>query len=101
MNKSPNERINNLIEYLPERDIVIARRLVNQRNFNDLKSLVDSAIYKTEKTLDETQEIEVDLSKMEELKQEVDNYLIILGEPEDEVLEDYEDVLDEEDDWDV
>mgnify|MGYP006966733187 CR=1 FL=1 len=42
--KSPNKKINELVQYLPEKDKNIALKLIAKRDFNSLKELVDSCI---------------------------------------------------------
>ena len=45
------ETIRRLIVYLPKRDIQLGYKFLNRRDFDSLKELIDSAIYKVEKNL--------------------------------------------------
>ena len=45
------ERMKALMDSLPERDIPLGHKFLNERDFDSLKELVDSAIYKVKKSL--------------------------------------------------
>jgi hypothetical protein len=84
---TPTERIVKLIPQLPAKDIPIAERFVEARDFCSLKELVDSAIYKvkkSQKSLEPKEEYKnIDLEELSRLKSEVDSYLVILGDDEE------------------
>ena len=83
----PVERMKALIDSLPEKDIPLGYKFLNERDFDSLKELVDSAIYKVKKSLksDNPREeyIKVNLEDLNMLKSEVDMYIIQLEIPED------------------
>ena len=83
----PVERMKALMDSLPERDIPLGHKFLNERDFDSLKELVDSAIYKVKKSLksDNTREEyrKVNLVDLNMLKSEVDMYIIQLEIPED------------------
>ena len=77
------ERINNLINSLPKRDIPIGFAYLDCRDFDSLQELIDSAIIRTKKNIhsDNPKEeyINVDLDNLNELKAEVDTYSVQLN----------------------
>ena len=81
---TPTERIVKLVPQLPAKDIPIAERLIRDRDFCNLKKLIDSAIYKVKKSqrsLEPKEEYKnIDLEELSRLKSEVDSYLVLLGE---------------------
>ena len=83
----PVERIKALMDSLPERDIPLGHKFLNERDFDSLKELVDSAIYKVKKSLKSDNPKEeyrkVNLEDLNMLKSEVDMYIIQLEIPED------------------
>ena len=82
------ETIRRLIVYLPKRDIQLGYKFLNRRDFDSLKELLDSAIYKVEKNLasenPKDEYINLDLDMMNELQQEVYLYAINLELPDNE-----------------
>ena len=82
------ETIRRLIVYLPKRDIQLGYKFLNRRDFDSLKELIDSAIYKVEKNLasenSKDEYINLDLDMMNELQQEVYLYAINLELPDNE-----------------
>ena len=82
------ETIRRLIVYLPKRDIQLGYKFLNRRDFDSLKELIDSAIYKVEKNLasenPKDEYINLDLDMMNELQQEVYLYAINLQLPDNE-----------------
>ena len=82
------ETIRRLIAYLPKRDIQLGYKFLNRRDFDSLKELIDSAIYKVEKNLasenPKDEYINLDLDMMNELQQEVYLYAINLELPDNE-----------------
>ena len=87
----PVERMKALIDSLPERDIPLGHKFLNKRDFDSLKELVDSAIYKVKKNLksDNPREeyMKVNLEDLNMLKSEVDMYIIQLEIPEDDMYD--------------
>lgn len=96
MKKSPNKTINNLINKLPLKDISIAKKLIEKRDFNSLFELVNSAIIKIEKSLyiDQvnSEYINLDIEALYELQNTINNYLILTGDYEDYEDEDYSNI---------
>ena len=85
----PVERIKALMDSLPERDMPLGHKFLNERDFDSLKELVDSAIYKVKKSLKSDNPKEeyrkVNLEDLNMLKSEVDMYIIQLEIPEDDM----------------
>ena len=83
----PVERMKALMDSLPEKDIPLGYKFLNERDFDSLKELIDSAIYKVKKSLksDNPKEeyMKVNLEDLNMLKSEVDMYIIQLEIPED------------------
>lgn len=82
----PVERMRALMSSLPERDIPLGHKFLNERDFDSLKELIDSAIYKVRRSLksDNPKEeyLKVNLEDLSRLKSEVDMYIIQLEMPE-------------------
>ena len=82
------------MDSLPERDIPLGNRFLSDRNFESLKELVDSAIYKIKKNLrtDNPREeyLKIDLEDLSKLKLEVDLYLSMIVLSEDIFRDDNE-----------
>lgn len=82
----PIERIRKLLNSLPKGDQSLGEQFIQSRDFEQLKELVDSAIYKTRKSIrSETPKqeyLEVDLTELSRLKAEVDVYLTLLEVPD-------------------
>lgn len=78
-NKNLLDKIKELIPSLPSRDIQLGYDFLNKRDFESLKDLIDSAIYKVEKNMksDTPKEeyTKVNLDELIELKLEVSVYL--------------------------
>ena len=87
----PVERIKALIDSLPEKDIPLGHKFLNERDFDSLKELVDSAIYKVKKSLKSDnprdEYMKVNLEDLNMLKSEVDMYIIQLKIPEDDMYD--------------
>ena len=83
----PVERMKALMDSLPERDIPLGYKFLNERDFDSLKELVDSAIYKVKKSLKNgnprEEYMKVNLEDLNMLKSEIDMYIIQLEIPED------------------
>ena len=92
----PVKRMKALMCSLPERDIPLGHKFLNERNFDSLKELVDSAIYKVKRSLksDNPKEeyLKVNIEDLSRLKSEVDMYIVQWGIPEDDMYnEDFDD----------
>ena len=92
----PVKRMKALMCSLPERDIPLGHKFLNERNFDSLKELVDSAIYKVKRSLksDNPKEeyLKVNLEDLSRLKSEVDMYIVQWEIPEDDMYdEDFDD----------
>ena len=92
----PVKRMKALMCSLPERDIPLGHKCLNERNFDSLKELVDSAIYKVKRSLksDNPKEeyLKVNLEDLSRLKSEVDMYIVQWEIPEDDMYnEDFDD----------
>ena len=87
----PVERMKALMNSLPEKDIPLGYKFLNERDFDSLKELVDSAIYKVKKSIksDNPREeyMKVNLEDLDVLKSEVDMYIIQLKIPEDDMYD--------------
>lgn len=97
-NKEPVDRIRALIPSLPDRDVELAYKFLNNRDFEPLQLLVDSALVRVKKGLSKEnpkeEYLKADLGEMRKLKSEVDAYCEALELPEQE--EEYEDFSSEE-----
>ena len=84
----PIERMRKLLNSLPKSDITLGEQFIQSRDFESLKDLVDSAIYKTRKNIrsenPKEEYLEVDLTELSNLKAEVDVYLTQLEVPTNE-----------------
>ena len=85
----PVKRMKVLMCSLPERDIPLGHKFLNERDFDSLKELIDSAIYKVRRSLksDNPKEeyLKVKLEDLSRLKSEVDMYIVQLEIPEDDI----------------
>ena len=90
----PIERIRKLLDSLPESDVNLGEQFIQSRDFESLKDLVDSAIFKTRKNVKsenpKQEYLDVDLTELSNLKAEVDVYLTQLEVPNNEWEEDIE-----------
>lgn len=96
--KNPTQRIKSLLQYLPSKDVPLGERLLEKRDIEQLKMLIDSALYLTKKNqvkedIPEKYRL-INAEKLEELKSEVDNYHSLLANIFEE--EEYESELDGE-----
>lgn len=91
----PVERMKALMVSLPERDVPLGHKFLNERDFDSLKELIDSAIYKVRRSLksDNPKEeyLKISLEDLSRLKSEVNMYIVQLGIPEDDTYEDFND----------
>lgn len=83
-------RITALISSLPEKDTSLGFNFLRERDFDSLKALVDSALYKVKKSRNDEnpreEYLKVNLAELRKLKTEVDVYVAQL-----EPFEDYYD----------
>lgn len=83
-------RITALISSLPEKDTSLGFNFLRERDFDSLKALVDSALYKVKKSRNDEnpreEYLKVNLTELRKLKTEVDVYVARL-----EPFEDYYD----------
>ena len=92
----PVKRMKALMCSLPERDIPLGHKFLNERSFDSLKELVDSAIYKVKRSLKsgnpKEEYLKVNLEDLSRLKSEVDMYIVQWEIPEDDMYnEDFDD----------
>ena len=82
------DKIKNLIKCLPSKDINIGEKFYNNRDFQSLQELIDSAIYKIEKNNEKEtpnpQLLNLDMESLVLLKTEVDNIVIQLSMEDNE-----------------
>lgn len=96
--KGVTQRIKSLLKYLPEKDIKLGEELLEKRDIEGLKMLIDSALYLTNKN--SIKEVIpdkykfIDVEKLTDLKSEVDNYFTLLANILEE--DEYESELDGE-----
>lgn len=87
-----------LLNSLPKSDITLGEQFIQSKDFESLKDLVDSAIFKTRKNIKsenpKQEYLDVDLTELSNLKAEVDVYLTQLEVPSNEWEEDLEDDYD-------
>ena len=80
---TPVKKITNLIKYLPYKDIAIAEKFLKTRQFENLKEIVDSDIYKVIKDRKKEESIQkyihIDLDALYSLQSELSAYLLLLG----------------------
>ena len=85
----PVKRMKALMCSLPERDIPLGHKFLKERDFDSLKELIDSAIYKVKRSLksDNPKEeyLRVNLEDLSRLKSEVDMYIVQWEIPEDDM----------------
>ena len=110
MSKSKNalEFIKNNITSLPSKDVRLAQLFLDNRNFHHLQELVDSALYKINKSLKSANPKEeykyLDVDTIEELAVMIDDYIMLvygesirmnasdLIDEDDEMYNDFEDI---------
>lgn len=101
MEKSPSSTIKELLDCLPKSEIYYAEKYYNLRDFQSLKEIIDSTIYKIRKNLGsdsiKDEYLSIDLDDIYTLQAKVAEYLLLLDEVEgededltDEDIENYE-----------
>jgi hypothetical protein len=72
------DKISNLLNYLPLKDQSLGQKFLEDRNYEGLKDLVDSALYMANKATEEgnitSSYFNCDLDGLEDLQVEVDAY---------------------------
>jgi hypothetical protein len=72
------DKIEQGIEYLPEKDISIARQLLEERDFEELIFLVESSLYKINDNINSShpkeEYLDIDLEKLEYLLDNLNDY---------------------------
>lgn len=95
----PVDRMRVLITSLPEKDIPLGNKFLDTRDFDSLKELVDSAVYKVKKGLrNETLKdkyANINFEFLRKLKSEVDTYVELLDGSSDDFYSELECELDE------
>lgn len=74
------QNIDKLINSLPEKDRVLGRKFFEKGEYQDLKDLVDSSIYRINKNLKSTkvkvEYVDIDLDDLHTLRSEIDLYIV-------------------------
>lgn len=103
---NPVKKITDLCKYLPEKDRFYAEAFIIRRDFISLRDLVNSSMRKVEKNYTKEKPnkdlLDVDFDKLRSLLNNIDDYLILLGEDMEMFSDDddiYEEVETNEDDW--
>lgn len=82
---TPTQRIKQLLKHIPAKDIPYATKFFSERNFELLRDIVKSDIQILLKKKDDSLEEQID--NLRELKAEIDSYLLLLGEEDDDLIE--------------
>lgn len=89
----PVERMRKLLCHLPNSDQQLGEQFIQSRDFESLKELVDSAIFKIRRNLrsenPKQEYLDIDLTELSRLKSEVDVYLTQLQITEGDYYEEY------------
>lgn len=78
---TPIKKIKSLVNQLPERDIILANKFINERKFSDLRDIVKADIAVL--NLDEKNITSERVDALMQLKAELDSYIMLI-EPDDE-----------------
>ena len=93
MSTATLSNIKKLIANLPNKDVSLGYKFLDERNFESLQSLVDSALVKVRRNqvADNPKEEYkgLDLEALDTLKAEIDSYCMLLGidEPDDDFVD--------------
>lgn len=83
---SPIKIIEELIPFLPKKDIDLGHKFLKNRDFESLKMLVDSALIKVRNGLRKAnpkeEYLSIDIDNLQTLKAEIDTYYSMLELPE-------------------
>ena len=88
-----------MLQCLPQRDIQLANKFLNDRSFKSLLEIVDSDIYLVRKNLakevPDEEYVDIDLDSLLQLRSDISEYMSYLVLPEEDDLgyqffEDYE-----------
>lgn len=92
---NPIEKMGALMSSLPEKDVPLGHKFLKERDFEALRDLVDSAVYKVKKNMNsecpEDRYLNVDFKSLMGLKAEVDAYAMCLELIEESVCGDFDD----------
>jgi hypothetical protein len=81
-------RIESLLQYLPQKDIPYAQTFLIYRDFDSLKEIVDSALQKVKRNLKKEnpkeEYLQLSIEDLSRLKSEVDNYRILINGVDDD-----------------
>lgn len=95
----PVDRMRVLMTSLPEKDIPLGHKFLDIRDFDSLKELVDSAVYKVKKGLKnealKDKYANINFECLRRLKSEVDTYIELLGDSFEDSYSELECELDE------
>lgn len=75
--KNPVQKINELISYVPARDIPYANKFLENRDFESLRDLIKSDITIIRRKKDDSNAEQLEM--LIQLKAEIDSYLLLLG----------------------
>lgn len=87
--RQPLYKIRELIKELPKKDALLCERFFNERKFTSILEIVESDIYKAKEAinpdelLEEDEEAERYISKLLELKDNLEEYISYLDIPSD------------------
>ena len=80
-------KIKNLLQYLPQKDIPIGTKLLDNRDLDSLQSLVKSAIVRTirgrQKDPPDERYVNIDINYLQELRAELDQYIFTIYPPDE------------------
>lgn len=89
---SPIDRIKSLIESLPKKDISFGYKFLEERDFESLQELINSALYKINKSLNsdnpKEEYLKINLEDLNSLKAEVDIYSAQIGFEDEDIESD-------------
>lgn len=82
---TPIQRIESLINSLPDKDVKLGKEFLKKRKFDNLKELIDSALHKIKNDLkgNRGQYENINIDSLNKLKLEVDSYITMLYPEED------------------
>ena len=96
MSTTTLSNIKKLVNNLPQKDIMLGHMFLEDRNFEALQALVDSALIKIRRSRSSDNPKEeykdINLEALDTLKAEIDSYCMLLGigEPDDDFIENTE-----------
>lgn len=88
------ETIKSLIRFLPDKDISLANKFIESRDFESLGELIDSALYKFRRHRNDDEYSNINEEELCRLKSEVDTYSMMFDLPSDDYNgDDYEEII--------